>query len=78
MIRLAFPRPGGGKFIDPWDGIRERVGDGRDKKLVVTKRGYMEKSKKTYVLSKTSYDERIKPFFKQDTGLFTYQRSYTS
>ena len=42
-----------GKFVDPWDGIRDRVGDGREKNLVVTKLGYMEKSKQTYVLSKT-------------------------
>eukprot|EP00938_MAST-03A_sp_MAST-3A-sp1_P001476 g1476.t1 len=36
-----------GKFIDPWDGIRDRVSDGREKNLVVTKLGYMEKSKQT-------------------------------
>ena len=48
-----FIRKGTGEFIDPWDGIRERVGDGREKNLVVTKLGYMEKSKQTYVLSKT-------------------------
>ena len=48
-----FIRKGTGEFIDPWDGIGERVGDGREKNLVVTKLGYMEKSKQTYVLSKT-------------------------
>ena len=62
-----FIRKGTGEFIDPWDGIRERVGDGREKNLVVTKLGYMEKSKQTYVLSKRSYDERTNAFFEQDT-----------
>ena len=87
-----------GKFIDPWDGIRDRVGDGREKNLVVTKLGYMEKSKQTYVLSSTTFSIRVldrslnatlflmsrkrcmneRNHFEQDTGLFTYQGSYTS
>ena len=87
-----------GKFVDPWDGIRDRVGDGREKNLVVTKLGYMEKSKQTYVLSSTTFSIRVldrslnatlflmsrkrcmneRNHFEQDTGLFTYQGSYTS
>ena len=34
---------------DPWDGIKKRMGSGREKRCVVTSLGYMEKSKKSYV-----------------------------
>ena len=64
---------------DPWDGIRRNMGTGRVKSCVVTKINYMKKSKQAYIffLSRNRTSREQMPCFKQDTGLFTYQRSGT-
>ena len=71
-----------GEFVDPWDRIKEMMGSGREKRCVVTRLSYMEKSKKSYVREKKRERERIIPNTeritpKQGTGLFTYKGSDT-